>query len=46
MVKPIPNKGELSKVIPSDCLIETNASGVIATHCGPRTIGILYILEK
>ena len=39
-------KGELSKVIPSDCLIETNASGVIATHCGPRTIGILYLVKE
>ena len=39
-------KEELSKVIPSDCLIETNASGVIATHCGPRTIGILYLVKE
>ena len=39
-------KGELSKVIPSDCLRETNASGVIATHCGPRTIGILYLVKE
>lgn len=27
-------------------LHETFASGVISTHCGPRTIGILYILKK
>lgn len=39
-------KEELSKVIPSDCLRETNASGVIATHCGPRTIGILYLVKE
>lgn len=29
-----------------DNLVETNASSVIAAHCGPRTIGILYILKK
>jgi DegV family protein with EDD domain len=27
-------------------IIVTKASGVISTHCGPRTIGILYILKK
>lgn len=27
-------------------IIETKASGVISTHCGPRTIGILYMLKK
>ena len=25
---------------------ETSAGCVIGTHCGPRTIGILYIKEK
>lgn len=36
---------KLGKMIPSECIRETNASGVIATHCGPRTIGILYIVK-
>ena len=27
-------------------LYETSAGCVIGTHCGPRTIGILYIKEK
>ncbi len=27
-------------------VVETRASGVISTHCGPRTIGILYILKN
>lgn len=27
-------------------IIETRASGVISTHCGPRTIGILYITKQ
>ncbi|MFA6627777.1 MAG: DegV family protein [Bacilli bacterium] len=27
-------------------VIETRASGVISTHCGPRTIGILYVLKN
>lgn len=27
-------------------IVETNASGVISTHCGPRTIGILYIVKN
>ena len=29
-----------------DNLVETNASSVIAAHCGPRTIGILYIVKE
>lgn len=36
---------KLGKMIPSECIRETCASGVIATHCGPRTIGILYIVK-
>lgn len=38
-------RSELSKYIDNDVLLETCASGVIATHCGPRTIGILYIVK-
>jgi fatty acid-binding protein DegV len=26
--------------------LETKASAVISAHCGPRTIGILYILKE
>lgn len=36
---------ELSKCIDNSVILETFASGVVATHCGPRTIGILYIVK-
>lgn len=32
--------------ISANMIIESNASGVISTHCGPRTIGILYIVNE
>lgn len=37
---------ELKKMNKFENIIKTSASGVISTHCGPRTIGILYILKK
>lgn len=36
-------KSELSKHIEAKEIIETQAGCVIASHCGPNTIGILYI---
>ena len=38
-------KDELAKRFPGQKVYETFAGGVIATHCGPRTIGILYIVK-
>ena len=32
-------------IVKHDNLVVTNAGCVISTHCGPRTIGILYILK-
>ena len=37
---------ELSKYFDPSILFETNAGTTVATHCGPGTIGILYILKK
>lgn len=37
---------ELSKHFDKDIIMETHASGTISTHCGPRTIGILYIAKE
>lgn len=39
-------KRELSKVFDKNIIMETRAGGTVATHCGPRTIGILYILKE
>lgn len=36
-------KEELAKVFDKNIIIENRASVVISSHCGPRTIGILYI---
>ena len=36
---------ELKKHIPENCIRETFAESIVSTHCGPRTIGILYILK-
>ncbi len=36
-------KSELAKVFDKNIIIEGRASVVISSHCGPRTIGILYI---
>ncbi|NLD26087.1 MAG: DegV family protein [Acholeplasmataceae bacterium] len=38
-------KEEILKIAPVKNVIETYASGVISTHCGPKTIGILYIVK-
>ena len=38
-------KKELREHIPGINILETRASGVISTHCGPRTIGISYIVD-
>jgi len=37
---------ELKKMHKFIHIYETFAGGVISTHCGPKTIGILYILNK
>lgn len=37
---------ELKKMHKFTNIYETFAGGVISTHCGPKTIGILYILNK
>lgn len=40
-------KNKLKAVgITADHIIETSANGVIASHCGPRTIGVLYLVNK
>ena len=36
---------ELKKIVPLECIHETFAESIVSTHCGPRTIGILYILK-
>lgn len=37
---------ELSKLVDPKCLMVTRAGCVIASHCGPNTIGILFIRTK
>ncbi len=37
---------ELAKHFDRSIIMETYASGTISTHCGPRTIGILYISKE
>lgn len=37
---------ELSKHFDKNIILESHASGTISTHCGPRTIGILYIVKE
>lgn len=39
-------KKRLAEVFDKDIIMETRAGGSVATHCGPRTIGILYILKE
>ena len=36
----------INEIVKVDNVFETYASGVISTHCGPRTIGILYIVKQ
>lgn len=38
-------KTELSKLVPAERIHVTRAGGVIASHCGYGTVGILYILK-
>lgn len=37
---------ELSKYIPKEAIHITQAGCVVSSHCGPKTIGILYILKE
>lgn len=37
---------ELKKMVPAESIRETFAESIVSTHCGPRTIGILYMLKK
>lgn len=39
-------KEELKKMNKFANIYETFAGGVISTHCGPKTIGVLYILNE
>ena len=39
-------RNELNKFLKCDNLRETHADVIVSTHCGPRTIGVLYILKK
>lgn len=36
---------KLPSIVPHSNLVETQAGCVISAHCGPRTIGVLYILK-
>lgn len=38
-------KNEIPNIVNHNNLMETHAGCVISTHCGPRCIGILYILK-
>jgi DegV family protein with EDD domain len=38
-------KNEIPNIVSHNNLMETHAGCVISTHCGPRCIGILYILK-
>jgi len=38
-------KAEVSKLVPPEIVTVTRAGGVIASHCGYGTVGILYILK-
>lgn len=37
---------ELSKVMPKENIHHTHAGCVVSSHCGPKTVGILYILKE
>jgi len=39
-------RAKIQEIVKVKQIYETQASGVISTHCGPRTIGILYIVNK
>ena len=38
-------KNEIPNIVSHNNLMETHAGCVVSTHCGPRCIGILYILK-
>lgn len=38
-------KSELLKIAPIQEICITSAGSVIASHCGPGTIGVLYLLD-
>lgn len=38
-------KEKLEKKFNKEIILETTASPVISSHCGPRTIGILYLMK-
>ena len=37
---------KIAEMVQVENILETKASAVISAHCGPRTIGILYILKE
>jgi DegV family protein with EDD domain len=37
---------EVCKLIPRENVMRTHAGCVVSSHCGPKTIGILYILKE
>jgi len=37
---------EINNIVQAENILETKASAIISSHCGPRTIGILYILKE
>ena len=39
-------KEKIAAMVNVENVLETKASAVISAHCGPRTIGILYILKE
>lgn len=38
-------KEEVSKLVNPECIEVTTASAVIGSHCGPGTLGIMYLLK-
>ena len=36
-------KAELGKLVDPNCIVETRAGAVIGSHCGPGTLGIIYL---
>lgn len=39
-------KNSLGNIIDKNIIVETQASSTISVHCGPKTIGIIYIKNK
>lgn len=38
-------KAEVSKIVPAEIISVTRAGGVVASHCGYGTVGVLYITK-